>query len=389
MPECYVADAWRTPFARAGGPLAPLTPQELARQLTLPVHVRCPGLPGLQGLLMGNVLNGRGNLGRYAVLAAELPWDIPGATVDRQCASGMECIAQAATCVEASDAPVTWLAGGIESMSQAPYLLERPTRPYAPAPPGFVDVPLAPPEIGGSDMIDTAETVAAEAAIARADADAFALRSHERAIAAAGDGTFGPELEPVTVPGPRGRTARIEADHGPREDTSFEKLQRLPSVRGPDAQVTAGNASGISDGGAMTVVMNTPAIETAGVEPLARLRASVCVGVDPRRMGLGPVAAVNALLDREGLSVDRIDAWEINEAFAGQVLACTLRLGVEPEAVNTHGGAIALGHPLGASGARIVGHLARTLSSRDAGTLGVAALCVGGGMGMAMLLEAV
>lgn len=389
MPEIYIVDAWRTPFGRAGGALAALSPQELARQVTQPVHRRCGQLPGLDEVLIGNVLNGRGNLARYAVLAADLPWAIPGATIDRQCASSLECIAHSARRAATMLGPATFLAGGLESMSQAPYLMARPTRPYDPALPSFIDVPLAPDAIGGSNMIDTAETLAAESGVERGDADAFSLRSHERALGAGADGTFSDEIEPVEVPCPRGGTDSVDTDHGPRADTSLDRLAALRPIRGEAAQITAGNASGVSDGAAMTVVMNEAAAHESGVTPLARVCGSACVGVDPTRMGRGPVVAVRALLDEHRIDLDQIAEWEINEAFAGQVLACTDELGLDAQAINPDGGAIALGHPLGASGARITGHLARRLAGRPSGTHGVAALCVGGGMGMAILLETV
>jgi len=389
MPDCYIADAWRTPFARLGGPLASLTPQDLARQVTLPVHRRCPKLPGLCGLIMGNVLNGRGNLGRYAVLAAELPSHIPGVTIDRQCASSMESIAQAARDAGISERPATYLAGGVESMSQAPFLLSRARRAYDPAAPSFEDVPLTPPGVPGSNMIDAAEAVIAAERVAREHQDEFALHSHQRANAATESGAFAAELEAVTVDSRRHGPEEVTADHGPRRDTSIEQLNALKPVRGPEGRVTAGNASGISDGGSMTVVMNEPAIERAQLTPLARIRATACVGLEPQMMGLGPVKATDELLSREGIDRDAIACWEINEAFAGQVLACTRQLRLDADRINPDGGAIALGHPLGASGARIAGHLAHTLTAHARGTLGVAALCIGGGMGMAMLLEAV
>jgi acetyl-CoA acetyltransferase family protein len=378
----YIAAAWRTPFTRAGTTLADVSAQDLATEVVRPALEAVPALPGLADVILGNVLNGRGNLARYAALGAGFGAAIPGVTVDRQCASGMEAIVQAAIRVERVAATATIVAGGVESMSNAPFLMARPVRAYDRQPPAFLDVPLAPPSLGDPSMIQTAETVSAEAGVSRAEMDSYALASHQRAIAAQGRATGRAEIVPVwTVEG-----ERVAEDVGPRPDTSLERLSMLkPVLLG--GTVTAGNASGISDGGAAVVVMNEAALGQSGAFPLARVVGSSCVGVDPARMGIGPVVAVRALLAEHKLAPGDITHWEINEAFAGQVLAVLRALGLDPAAINPDGGAVALGHPLGASGARIVGDLARRLAQAGPGSRGVASLCVGGGMGMAVLLE--
>jgi acetyl-CoA acetyltransferase family protein len=269
-------------------------------------------------------------------------------------------------------------------MSTAPFLMARPTRAYDRQPPAFIDVPLAPPSIGDPSMIETAETVSAEAGVTRMEADAFALASHERAVAARARNNGRGGL--VTVQSSTGEI--VAEDVGPRSDTSMERLAQLKPVRSGGI-VTAGNASGISDGAAAVVVMNGAALAKSGARPLARFVGASCVGVDPARMGIGPVAAIHELLAGHDLALGDVADWEINEAFAGQVLAVLRALGLDPSAINPHGGAIALGHPLGASGARIVGDLARRLAEHGGGARGVASLCVGGGMGMAVLLEGV
>jgi acetyl-CoA C-acetyltransferase len=379
----YIAAAWRTPFARAGTALADVSAQDLATAVVKPALAAVPSLPGLADVILGNVLNGRGNLARYAALAADFGITIPGVTVDRQCASGMEAIVQAAYRAERTTAPISFVAGGVESMSGAPFLMARPTRAYDRKPPVFIDVPLSPPSIGDPSMIETAETVSAEAGITREQMDSYALSSHRRAIAAQ---TRKNDRGIVTV---RSRAGEVVAeDVGPRADSSLEKLARLAPVLS-QGTVTAGNASQISDGAAAVIVMNDAAIAESGARPLARIAGVTCVGVDPTRMGLGPVAAIRALLSEHALALDDIEDWEINEAFAGQVLAVLRSLGLEPDAINPDGGAVALGHPLGASGARITGDLARRLSDAGSGTRGVASLCIGGGMGMALLLEGV
>lgn len=387
--SAYIVDAWRTPFCRAGGLLAGVTPQALVVEALRPALTRLPALPGLADVLMGNVLNGRGNLARYGLLGAGFPVEIPGSTVDRQCASGMDAIAQAACRCERRKRPLSFVAGGIESMSQAPFLMARPSRAYDRSPPAFLDVPLSPPGIGDPSMIATAETIAREAGIDREAIDRYSLQSHARAIEAAEGGRLGREIVALSVPAPRAGEAVVAADNGPRADTTAGKLAALPAIV-PGGTVTAGNASGIADGAACVAVMNESAVREAGVQPLARIVGVSCVGVDPLRMGLGPVYAIRTLLDESGAQVSRVAHWEINEAFAGQVLACARHLELDPHRINPDGGAIALGHPLGASGARIAGHLAHSLAQTGkSGALGVAALCVGGGMGMAMLLEAV
>jgi acetyl-CoA acetyltransferase family protein len=337
-------------------------------------------------VLLGNVLNGRGNLARYAALGTALPVEVPGCTIDRQCASGMEAVAQAFFRIRAAASSGTLVCGGVESMSQAPFLMSRAVRAFDRSPPAFLNVPLAPPEAGDPSMIETAEWVSAQFKISRESMDQYAVRSHQRAITAQADGLFDSEVVPVDAPDETGRTVRVAHDQGPRADTSAARLAALRPVL-PGGCVTAGNASGISDGAAVVVVMGEQALRRSGARPLARVIDVACVGVAPMQMGLGPVPATHRLLERNGIGSDRIDAWELNEAFAGQVLAVASGLGLDPETINREGGAIALGHPLGASGARIVGHLAHRLAALPAGRLGVAALCVGGGMGMAMLLE--
>jgi acetyl-CoA acetyltransferase family protein len=380
--SAYIAAAWRTPFARAGTALAEVSAQELATAVVKQAAIAVPALPGLADVILGNVLNGRGNLARYAALAADLGIGVPGVTVDRQCASGMEAVVQAACRAERSISPLSFVAGGIESMSGAPFLMARPTRAYDRRPPAFIDVPLSPPSLGDPSMIETAETVSAEAGITREEMDGFALTSHRRAIAAKARNNGSADI--VAVRTPAGDL--VAEDVGPRADSSLEKLARLAPVM-PGGTVTAGNASQITDGAAAVVVMNEAALAQSGARPLARIAGAACVGVDPSRMGLGPVFAIRALLSEHALGLHDIDDWEINEAFAGQVLAVLRTLGLSPDAINPDGGAVALGHPLGASGARIVGDLARRLAKAGSGRRGIASLCIGGGMGMAVLLE--
>jgi len=354
-----------------------------------PARERLGDLPGLADVALGNVLNGRGNLARYGLLAAGYPTSLPGLTIDRQCASSLEAAGIAFERALSSSGPFSMLAGGVESMSQAPFLMARPSRAWDRRPPDFIDVPLSPSSIGDPSMIETAETVIRETSIPRERQDAFALESHRRALEAAAQGRLDPELIPLTVPAGRGGTQLVELDTGPRPDTNLDKLSSLRPVMGADGCVTAGNASGLTDGAAMVVIMNAAALTESGGAPLARIRGIARVGVDPIRMGLGPVPAIRALLEQNDLSPSDVSYWEINEAFAGQVLAVVDAVGIPEDRLNVDGGAIAVGHPLGASGARILGHLTRTLATRPGRGYGVAALCVGGGMGVAMLIESI
>jgi acetyl-CoA C-acetyltransferase len=385
--DVYIVDAWRTPFMPAGGVLAGVTPQELCRSVLAPARNRVGALPGLDDVVMGNVLNGRGNLARFGLLAAGFPMELPGMTIDRQCASSLEAAGIAFERARLAERPLSMIAGGVESMSQAPFLMARPSRAWDRRPPQFLDVPLSPASIGDPSMIETAETVIREAGIPRRRQDEFALRSHDLAIEAVRCGQFARELVPVTAPAGRADSQVVDRDGGPRVDTDLDRLEALRPVMGPDGSVTAGNASGLADGAAAMVIMNQSAVEECGREPLARICGIARAGVDPLRMGLGPVPAVQRLLHEHGLSESRIAYWEINEAFAGQVLAVVDALAIPLDRMNVHGGAIALGHPLGASGARIVGRLARTLADQPDQAYGVAAMCVGGGMGLAMLIQ--
>jgi acetyl-CoA C-acetyltransferase len=330
------------------------------------------------------------NVARMASLLAGFPDSVPGVTVNRLCASGLTAVATAASMVRAGDADLV-LAGGVESMTRAPWVTAKPERAFAkPGPmfdtsigwrftnPRFADID------GGEatfSMPQTAEKVAETDGIGRAEADEFALRSHQRALAAIDAGYFDDEIVAVTTP-----TGDVSVDEGPRRDTSAEKLARLRPVVKPGGIVTAGNASSLNDGAAAVLVASEQAVQRWGLTPRARIVASASAGVAPSVMGLGPVPATQKVLDRSGWSLDDIGAVELNEAFASQSLACMRRLGLDPGIVNADGGAIALGHPLGCSGTRILITLLGRMEREDA-RRGLATLCVGVGQGVAMLVE--
>ena len=390
--EVYLIDGARTPQGRYGGALASVRPDDLAA-LVVGEAVRRAGAPAdaVDEVILG-AANQAGednrDVARMAVLLAGLPHTVPGYTVNRLCASGLTAVASAAQSVRAGAAELV-VAGGVESMTRAPWVMAKPGTPWAR--PGDVhDTSLGwrftnPrfPATTTVSMGETAENLAALDGISRLDADAFALRSHRRAVAARTAGRFAAEIVPVPV-----ADGEVTEDEGPRPTTTLEKLSALRTVFRPDGIVTAGNSSPLSDGAAALVVASGAAVERHGLTPRARVVTSVSAGVEPHLMGLGPVPATARALERAGWTAEDLDAIELNEAFAAQALAVMRRLKLDPDRVNADGGAIALGHPLGCSGTRILLTLLGRLE-REGGRRGLATLCVGVGQGVAMLVERV
>ncbi|WP_076682597.1 acetyl-CoA C-acyltransferase [Microbacterium sp. RU33B] len=394
MSEAYLIGGVRTPVGRYGGALAGIRPDDLAALVVAEAVARA-GVPHdeIDEVVLG-AANQAGednrNVARMAVLLAGLPDHIPGLTVNRLCASGMSAIALAAQMIRAGDADIV-VAGGVESMTRAPWVQAKPARAWAP--PGeafdtsigwrFANPRLSAREKATLSMPETAEEVARLDGISREDADAFALRSHERAVAAIDAGRFAAEIVPVT-------TARgtVDVDEGPRRDTSLPALARLRPVVAGGSVVTAGNASSLNDGASAVVVAGAEAVARLGLVARARIVASASAALAPEIMGLGPVPASEKALAKAGLAIADIGAVELNEAFASQALASMRRLGLDPGIVNADGGAIALGHPLGSSGCRIVVTLLGRMEREDA-RYGLATMCVGVGQGTAMILERV
>ncbi len=399
MPEAYVIEAVRTPMGAYRGALSGARPDDLAAH-TIAAAVERSGVDPER---IADVYYGAANqsgednrdVARMAALLAGLPHSVAGATVNRLCASGLEAVNCAARAVRAGEGDF-YLAGGVESMSRAPWVVEKPERALPRGPQTMHDTTLGwrminprMAELGVSteSMGETGENVAERYGIGREDHDAFALRSHQRAVAAAETGRLAEEIVPIEAP--RGReTILVETDEGPRPDASLEKLAALRPVFREGGTVTAGNASTLNDGAACLLIASERGAEELGAEPLARVVASAAAGVDPAYMGVGPVEAVPRALANAGLAMDQIDLVEINEAFASQVLASARELGIEEEILNVNGGAIALGHPLGCSGARLAGTLVRELRRRG-GRYGVVTLCVGVGQGLATVFESV
>jgi acetyl-CoA C-acetyltransferase len=345
----------------------------------------------LDDVIMGCVLQaGAGmNVARQAALKAGVPVDVPAETVNRVCGSGLQAVVHAVEAI-AAGAGDTYIAGGTESMSNAPYLLKGARWGFRMGHAEATDSMLAEGltcAINSCHMGITAEEVASRCGISRAEQDAFAAESQRRAAQALRDGTFAAEIVPVPVPQKKGEPQRVEVDEYPRAGTTVEKLAGLKPAFKKDGSVTAGNASGINDGAAALVVTSATKAAELGARPIARILAYATAAVDPKIMGMGPVPAVGRALDRAGLKSGDIDLFELNEAFAAQALAVCRELQLDPSRVNIHGGAIALGHPIGASGARILTTLVHALRAKSA-RYGVAALCIGGGMGIAMAIEA-
>ena len=397
MQHAFLLDYVRTPIGRFGGALAPVRPDDLAA-LTISTVVASSGIEAasVDDVYYGDA-NQAGednrNVARMAVLLSGLPVEVPGCTVNRLCGSGMEAIGQAARAIRAGEADIV-IAGGVESMSRAPKVMAKAEHAFDRSVQvhdttigwRFANARLR-ERFGSDEMPGTAENLAAEFGISRADQDAFALRSQERAARATAEGFFDGEMVPVTVPRRKGDDLVVDRDEHPRPDTSLEALARLrPLFEG--GTVTAGNASGINDGAAAAVVVSERALERLDAEPMARIVGMATAGVPPRIMGIGPVPATRRLLDRLGTSLTDMDVIELNEAFASQSLACLRELGLPDDAefVNPNGGAIAIGHPLGMSGARLVGTAARELRRRD-GRYALATMCIGVGQGIAMLLS--
>ncbi|WP_327317996.1 thiolase family protein [Streptomyces sp. NBC_01235] len=390
--EVYLIDGARTPQGRYGGALASVRPDDLAA-LVVGEAVRRSGVPveAVDEVILG-AANQAGednrDVARMAVLLAGLPHTVPGYTVNRLCASGLTAVASAAQVIRAQEADLV-VAGGVESMTRAPWVMAKPGTPWAR--PGEVhDTSIGwrftnPrfPATTTLPMGETAEEVAALDGITRLDADAFALRSHRRALAAQRAGRFEREIVPVPV-----KDGEVTEDEGPRPSTSLERLGALRTVFRAGGIVTAGNSSPLSDGAAALVVASGAAVERYGLSPRARVVTAASAGVEPHLMGLGPVPATAKALDRAGWTAADLDAVELNEAFAAQALAVVRRLKLDEDRVNADGGAIALGHPLGCSGARILLTLLGRMEREDA-RRGLATLCVGVGQGVAMLVERV
>lgn len=398
-PQAYLVGGSRTPVGRYGGALSSVRPDDLAA-LVIKDVVEKAGLDpaAVDEVILGNA-NGAGeenrNVARLAWMLNDYPDTVPGITVNRLCASGMSAITLAAQMIKAGEADIV-IAGGVESMSRAPWVMEKPTTAFAK--PGqsfdtsigwrFVNPVFAERDKFTYSMPETAEEVARVDSISREDCDAFAVRSHERAIAAIEAGHFKDEIVPVVVRDRKGRETVVDTDEGPRPGTTPEVLAKLRPVVAGGSVVTAGNSSSLNDGASAIIVASEEAVKKYGLTPRARVVTGTSAGLAPEIMGLGPVPATEKALARAGWTVADLGAVELNEAFASQSLASMRRLGLSEDIVNRDGGAIALGHPLGSSGSRIVITLLGRME-REGASKGLATMCIGVGQGAALLVEAV
>ncbi len=399
--EVFICDAVRTPIGRYGGALAAVRADDLA---ALPLKALMRRNPSVDWGRVDDVIYGcanqagedNRNVARMALLLAGLPQDVPGATINRLCGSGMDAVGSAARAIKCGEAQLM-IAGGVESMSRAPFVLPKAESAFARNAEiydttigwRFVN-PVMRKLYGTDSMPETAENLADEHRISRADQDAFALRSQQRAVAAQEAGRFDAELIPVELPGRKGETRTVAKDEHPRADTSLEGLARLKPIVREDGTITAGNASGVNDGACALLLASGAAAQRYGLQPRARIVAMATAGVAPRIMGIGPAPAVRKLLALTGLALAQMDVIELNEAFAAQALAVLRDLGLADDAehVNPNGGAIALGHPLGMSGARLVTTASYELARRG-GRYALCTMCIGVGQGIAMIIERV
>jgi 3-oxoadipyl-CoA thiolase len=401
MNDAYIVDAIRTPFGRYGGFLAGVRADDLA---ALPIAALVARNPGIGWAQLDDVLLGcanqagedNRNVGRMAALLAGLPPSVPGATINRLCGSSLDAVGTAARMLRTGEAGLV-IAGGVESMTRAPLVMAKAETAFARTAKiedttigwRFVN-PKMKAQYGIDSMPETAENVAREFGIARADQDAFALRSQQRWARSQAAGLFADEILPVTLHGRKGESQVVDTDEHPRPDTSLEALARLKGVVTPDGSVTAGNAAGVNDGACAVLLASSAAVERYGLAPRARVVGMTTVGLEPRIMGFGPAPATKKLLAMTGLTIGQMDVIELNEAFASQALAVLRDLGLPDDAahVNPNGGAIALGHPLGASGARLVATAVNQLH-RTGGRYALCTMCIGVGQGIALILERV
>lgn len=387
MNKAVVVSVARTPFAKFRGALKDLHPSIYGGLVIKEVLQRAQ-ISGeeVDDVIFGNCNAGGGNISRLSLLHGGLPISVPGITIDRQCGSGINTVALAADAIKAGSGRIL-IAGGTESLTRAPYLMEPPSQNFDRMPPKFISKkPLSPEHLGDPPMGITAENLAERYNISREEQDAFALRSQLKMKRAVEQGYYKEQIVPVPISGRKGEITLFSEDEHPRPETTIEGLTQLRPVFKRNGSVTAGNASGIVDGASALLLMSEEEAEKRGLEPLATVADWALAGVDPNIMGIGPVPAINKLLDKNRLNLEDVDLIEINEAFACQVLACDRELHLDWEKVNVNGGAIAHGHPIAATGGMLVMKLAHEMKRRGV-KRGIVTACIGGGQGIALMLE--
>jgi 3-oxoadipyl-CoA thiolase len=395
--EAWIVGALRTPFGRYGGALASVRPDDLAAAVISALVDRT----GIDGALVEDVILGcanqagedNRNVARMAALLAGLPVEVAGLTVNRLCGSGLQAVSSAAHAIGMGEGDV-FIAGGVESMSRAPYVMLKPETAFERGTHDLVDTTLGwrfvNPALAAMhhpySMGETGENVAERLGVSRLEQDEFALRSQRNTARAVAAGWYDEQLVPISIPQRKGGSIVVRMDEHPRPEATLEGLARLKPAFREGGTVTAGNSSGINDGASAVLVVESERARALGLDPMARVIATAVAGVDPALMGLGPIPATRKVLQRAGLTVADLDLIELNEAFASQSVACSRELGFDPGKVNVDGGAIALGHPLGASGGRLITTLVHSLR-RTGGRYGLATMCIGVGQGIAMVVE--
>ena len=384
--DAVIVSAVRTAIARQGGALAQ-TPAHVFGAEVIKEAINRVNLDPemIDDVLFGNVLSGGGNIARLTALQTGLSINLPGITVDRQCGSGINAINLAAQAIRAGEGDI-YIAGGTESMSRAPYLMDRPEKPYSASPPNFRKSQLSPKEIGDPPMGITAENLVEKYKITREEQDEFAYMSQQRMKVAMEEGRFDEQIVPIVIPVKKGDPFVFNRDEHPRPQTTMEALSKLQPAFLKGGTVTAGNSSGLNDAAAALVIMSREKAEELNLTPFAVIRAYCVAGVDPNIMGIGPVPAVKKVMEKSGLTMEEMDLIEINEAFAAQVLACNRELNMDLAKVNVNGGAIAHGHPLGATGAILATKAVYELK-RTNGRYALITACIGGGQGIATIIE--
>lgn len=386
--EAVIVSAVRTAIARQGQSLATVPAHVFGAEVIKEAVKRAKiEAEQIDDVIFGNVLSGGGNIARLTALQTGLSINIPGLTVDRQCGSGINAVALAAQAIRAGEGDI-YVAGGTESMSRAPYLMDRPERPYSSAPPQFRKSQLSPKEIGDPPMGITAENLVKKYNISREEQDEFALKSQQKMAIAMEEGRFDEQIVPITVPVRKGEPYIFDKDEHPRPNTTIEALAKLPPAFLEGGTVTAGNSSGLNDAASALVVMSSSKANELGLKPLAVVRETAVAGVDPNIMGIGPVPAVRKVLAKSGLGLHDFDLIELNEAFAAQVIAVNRELDMDIDKLNVNGGAIAHGHPLGATGAILITKAVYELQRRN-GKYALITACIGGGQGIATIIERV
>ncbi|WP_340373382.1 thiolase family protein [Peribacillus sp. FSL E2-0218] len=384
--DAVIVSAVRTAIGKQGGALASVPAHVFGAEVMKEAINRAKVNPEMiDDVIMGNVLSGGGNIARLTALETGLSIQLPGLTVDRQCGSGINAVNLAAQAISASEGEI-YIAGGVESMSRAPYLMDRPEKAYNAKPPQFRKSQLSPKEIGDPPMGITAENLARKYEVSREEQDEFALQSQKKMAKAMEEGRFDEQIMPMSIPGRKGETREFKVDEHPRPQITKEGLANLSPAFLAGGSVTAGNSSGLNDAASALVIMSREKAEEWGIKPLATIKAQAVAGVDPNYMGIGPVPAIKKVMEKSKLTLADMDIIEINEAFAAQVIACNRELNMDATKINVNGGAIAHGHPLGATGAILMTKAVYELK-RISGRFALITACIGGGQGIATIIE--